>query len=198
MSFSKAYKMIQRDIDLKQATSAPKPRTYVGPIVAFTDGSCIGNGRRNAKGGYGVAFPDHPEVDSAWPINDGVTPTNNRAEYYGWLAACGLAEKMDEIPDSDPEAVQKRRSLVIYTDSELLVKTVTTWISTWAKNGYTKRDGSPVANRDLVERISTQLSRRAIKTVYVRAHTDGDDFASIMNDKADQLARRAATEQRAL
>jgi hypothetical protein len=30
-----------------------------GSIVAFTDGSCIGNGLKNAKGGYSVVFPDH-------------------------------------------------------------------------------------------------------------------------------------------
>jgi ribonuclease HI len=177
-------------------TAAALMKLAVGPIVAYTDGSCIGNGKRDARGGYAVVFPDHREMDSAWPIDDGVVATNNRAEFYAWLAACGLADGMDPVDDADEDAVTKRRSLVIHSDSELLVKTVSTWIPAWAKNGWNKRDGQPVANKDLVIRMHTELQRRAIKTVHVRAHTGQSDASSRMNDAADKLARRAAEEQR--
>jgi ribonuclease HI len=166
MSLSNAFALMQKDVAKEGTNVKDLTRQYVGPIVAFTDGSCIGNGRKNAKGGYSVVFPDHPGVNSAWPLNDGVTATNNRAEFYGWLAACGLADKMDPIHDDVSEAPKKRRTLLIHTDSELLVKTVNGYISTWAKNGYVKRDGKGVANKDLVKRIAAQLARRAIKTVH--------------------------------
>jgi ribonuclease HI len=189
---------MQKDVATDETDISSLTKQYVGPIIAFTDGSCIGNGRKNAKGGYSVVFPDHPGVNSAWPIDDGVVATNNRAEFYGWLAACGLADKMDPVSDEMGDAAQKRRTLLIHTDSELLVKTVTTYISTWAKNGYVKRDGNGVANKDLVKRMAKEITRRAIKTVHVKAHTDGTDLASEMNRLADKMARDAAENQRAL
>jgi ribonuclease HI len=198
MSLSNAIKRMRNDVDREEVDYEGLMRNHVGPIVAFTDGSCLNNGRRDAKGGYAVVFPDHPEVNSAWPIDDGVTVTNNRAEYYAWLAACGLADKMDEVSDAAPDARRLRRSLVVHSDSELLVKTVNTWLPAWSKNGFVKRDGAPVANGDLVRRIHTQLGRRSIKTVHVKAHTDGTDLASEMNRLADKLARDAAVTQKAL
>jgi hypothetical protein len=55
--------------------------------VAYTDGSCLNNGQTSALGGYSVVFVENLGAYFAWNMDDGLVPTNNRAEFYGWLAA---------------------------------------------------------------------------------------------------------------
>lgn len=180
---------------LEEVLAQELPGTEVGVLTAYTDGSCLDNGSVRARGGYAVVFDEYPGMEFAWNMDDGVPPTNNRAEFYGWLAACGVADKLDPVDDSLEDAVARRRTLVIHTDSELLVNTATTWATGWVKNGYRKKDGGVVMNRDLVERINTQLARRAIVTLHVRGHTGGTDRSSIANARADRLAHTSAERQ---
>lgn len=162
------------------------------PIVVFTDGSCFGNGKRSATGAYAVLFPAyHPLHTEALPVHASPRhgpPTNNRAELMGCIRALEIAR--DAI---DPTF---QRPLVIYTDSQLLIDSVTKWLPGWKRRGWKKADGkSPVLNRDLLERIDHLRTQRGAHTCafrFVRAHTGKDDWESKMNAQVDQLARAAA------
>lgn len=179
----------------KKSRRAPASDSFVpipvGSLRVFTDGACLDNGKPNAKGGYACVWPDHPELDGGWPLRDGVTPTNNRAEFRAFLRACKDADKIDSGASSPGE----RRTLHVFTDSMLLTKSVSSWIPLWRKNGWKKRDGEKVLNRDLCERIAEECDRRPIRMQHVRAHTGRKDQASVFNQMADDLAARAARRQ---
>lgn len=155
-------------------------------IVAFCDGSAIGNGTAGAKAGYGVVFPDHPgqEVSLALPRGpNGEPATNNRAETMALIAAFERADAIDP---------GRSQTLVVHSDSMLLVQSVTKWMRGWKARGWRKADGSPVLNQDLLQRVDACMQQRGLEMRHVRAHTGGDDYASRWNDVADRLARQAA------
>ena len=163
----------------------------VGAMVVFTDGSCINNGSPTAIGGYACVWPYDQQYTGGWPLIDGQTPTNNRAEFHALLKATRDADIADP-PHDDPAL---NRTLHVFTDSELLVKTVTNYIPQWRKNGWVKRDGNPVLNLDLCQAIALACDRRAIRIQHVRAHTNGNDPLSKFNRQADELANVACRTQ---
>jgi ribonuclease HI len=147
-------------------------------LVVFTDGACKGNGSVHAKAGYGAVFPNHPHLDISEPLR-GDLRTNNRAEYTGCIRAL---EQCDIV---DPGL---GKTVYMYTDSQLLMNTVTKWIQGWKSKGWKKSDGGPILNLDLVIKLDRLSMRRKIIWRWVQAHTDGDDWMSIWNARADALA----------
>jgi ribonuclease HI len=81
------------------------------------------------------------------------------------------------------------KRLIIATDSEYVVKGVTTWIRGWSNNGWVTSQGSPVKNRDLWEMLLLLVRKHKEKT--------GTDvlFWRIprgLNTQADAAAKGAA------
>lgn len=187
----KTRKTISKKKSLKKVIPAP-PTLPVGALVVFTDGSCRNNGSSSATGGFSCVWPYNENLTGAWPLKDGIVPTNNRAEFHAFLKACRDAETIDGGED---QKASGRRTLHVFTDSELLVKTVTSYIPQWRKKGWVKKDGSPVMNLDLCQAIANACDLRAIKMQHVRAHTTGSDPASVLNRQADELAAQACRTQ---
>lgn len=152
-------------------------------IVAFTDGSALNNGRKNAKAGYAVVFPNHMDHNVSATLND-ANPTNNRAEYRALLTCLEVVESK-----IDPSCARK---LVVYTDSKLLLDSITKWMKGWKNRNWIKSDGKPVLNTDLLQAIDAKLVRRNVQLHHVLAHTGRDDWKSRWNDMADKMARDAA------
>lgn len=161
------------------ATNSASPHAP-DALVVFTDGSALNNGRKNAIAGWAAVFPNHPQYTCSGRLEE-MPATNNRAEYMGLLKAL-------EIADTNFDS---SRRLIVYTDSKLLYDTVTKWMSGWKKNGWVKKDGEPVMNRDLLEGLDTKLSRRRVETHHVRAHTGREDWRYKWNAVADRMARDA-------
>ena len=180
----------EQKTDIKHAV----PSDFSPPLSVFTDGSCIANGTRHARAGYAVVFPDHHPRHTearAMVAGKGQPPvTNNRAELMGCIRAFEIAR--DAI---DPSY---SRNLVIYTDSQLMIDSITKWLPGWKRRGWVKADGkTPVLNRDLLERLDRLREERgAHRTVFrhVRAHTGKENWESQMNALADRLAQEAATQ----
>ena len=162
-----------------------------GAIVAYTDGSCTRNGKPDAKGGFSCVFPEYPSATGGWPLLDGVTPTNNRAEFAGFIRAAEEADKIDAA-----EKIAMRRTLLVVTDSQLLQNVVMKWLAGWRKNGWKKADGEPVANRKMLIRIAEICDSRAVVVRHVRAHTGANDTDSKGNARADALAVAACAAQK--
>jgi ribonuclease HI len=150
-------------------------------LVVFTDGACKGNGRENARAGYAAVFPNHPHLDICEPLR-GETKTNNRAEYTACIRALEQCEK------EDPGL---GKTVYMYTDSQLLLKTVTQWIKGWKANGWKKADGCPILNMDLVISLDRLSMRRKIAWQWVAAHSGRDDWRSQWNARADERANEA-------
>lgn len=163
-----------------EAGQRPDPQENDRTLICFTDGSTIGNGRADARGGYAVVWPYHQELDCSIPL---FPATNNKAEYSAVIHAFAQADTLD------PE---RKKTLIVYSDSELLINSMTKWLAGWRRNGYKKADGQPVKNLDLVKAIEAAMAARPTSFRHVRAHTGGQTWEAINNDKVDRLARAAS------
>ncbi len=131
----------------------------------FTDGSCSGN---PGPGGWGVVYVVNGEVVTQEHGAEAHT-TNNRMEFTAMihgLRMLGPAEEMD-----------------LYTDSQLVVNTLTQWAKGWERNGWKRRDGE-VKNLDLVQEAYALAKERPLAHIrWIKAH-DGSRW----NEYADSLA----------
>lgn len=131
----------------------------------FTDGSCSGN---PGPGGWGVVYVVNGEVVTQEHGAEAHT-TNNRMEFTAMihgLRMLGPAEEMD-----------------LYTDSQLVVNTLTQWAKGWERNGWKRRDGE-VKNLDLVQEAYALVKERPAAHIrWIKAH-DGSRW----NEYADSLA----------
>ena len=136
------------------------PRTGV-----FTDGSCSGN---PGPGGWGAVYVRDGEIMAQ---RHGQVPhtTNNRMEFTAMIAGLsflGAAEAVD-----------------VYSDSALVVNTLTQWAVGWGRDGRRRRDGE-VKNLDLVrEAYALARERPQAHIGWIRAH-DGSRW----NEYADALS----------
>lgn len=131
----------------------------------FTDGSCQGN---PGRGGWGAVYARSGEVVEQ---RNGAEPetTNNRMEFTA------IIEGLRMLPETSSET--------IYTDSQLVVNTLTKWASGWEKRGWKRKDG-PVKNLDLVKcAYKLALSHPNVTVAWIKAH-DGSRW----NEYADALA----------
>jgi len=152
--------------------------TDTNTIVCFTDGACTFNGSSKARASFAVVWPDHPDMDQAAVLCNGAS-TNNRAEFSALILAFKQAEQLDP---------SRAKTLVVYTDSMLMLNTVTFWMAGWKKRGWIKADKKAVANIDLVLSIDEWTMKRKVELRHVKAHTGKTDWASVYNDRVDKLA----------
>jgi ribonuclease HI len=145
-------------------------------LIVFTDGSAI----QNVKASFATIWPYHEEMNFGCRLGKNEQQTNNRAEYHAVIHALKQADELDP---------NREKTLNIYTDSELLINSMTKWLPAWKKNNWKKSDGDTVMNLDLVQTLDEQLSKRRVAFKHVRAHTGADTWYAKYNDKADKLAR---------
>ena len=148
-------------------TAAQVLARYAGGPASgvFTDGSCSGN---PGPGGWG-AVRVRDGVILAERRGEDPGTTNNRMELEAMIAGLEL------IGPAEAEDV--------YSDSDLVVRTLTGWAADWERRGW-KRRGGPVRNLDLVRRAwALARERPRVRIRWIRAH-DGSRW----NEYADALA----------
>jgi len=155
------------------------------PLVIFTDGSCMGNGRRDATGGIGVHFP-HAELPDLSIVYPRVPCTNQKTELYAILMALKYLEKHKKRLDLE------HREIYIKTDSRYSILSITQWAPRWIRHGWKTQDGRTVANRKYIEPIYELSQKYRIHFQYVPGHSGSSDPDSRANARADALATRAA------
>ena len=149
----------------------------------FTDGSCKGNQYKNPTGGYGVYYPENPELNISKKLVGKVT--NNIAElsavYYG-------------IKTLISNVIVKKQ-IIIVSDSQYLINSITKWSKGWEKKGWKKSTGKPVQNLSLIKKIYYLVNNLNIKFIYQNSHLSAPSdkkseeyFLWNGNDKADKLA----------
>lgn len=137
----------------------------------YSDGSTIGNGQKNATGGYGVFF-GHPEIPYISKDHNIPGVTNNITELKAIIEALKVIETL-------PEAV---RTFVIHYDSDYAASVIT---------GKKKAH----KNIELVDEGKTllrtlQQRNKVVKFEHVYSHTGGTDLHSVGNSIVDDLAKR--------
>jgi ribonuclease HI len=141
-------------------------RYHGGPQSGvFTDGSCSGN---PGPGGWGAVYVLEGQVLAQEYGHDPET-TNNRMEFTAMIHGLQMLGPSEEMN--------------VYTDSQLVVNTLTQWAAGWERNGWKRRDGE-VKNVDLVrEAYALFRERPLVRLQWIKAH-DG----SLWNEYADALA----------
>jgi ribonuclease HI len=151
---------------IAQTTAQVLERYHGGPQTGvFTDGSCSGN---PGPGGWGAVRVEDGNVVEQRSGGDPQT-TNNRMELIA------MAEGLEMIrPDE---------TIDVFSDSRLVVQTVTEWAAGWERRGW-KRSTGEVMNLDLVQRAyRLAQARPGARIQWIRAH-DGSRW----NEYADALA----------
>ena len=151
-----------------------KDNDLIENINIYTYGSCINNGKKNAKAGIGIYISDDLQISEKLEGK----PTNQRAELYAILKSLLIID------------ILKYSNINIYTDSMYSINCITKWVRDWKKNDWKDSKKKNVKNRDLIENIDKIYSKyNHINFIHVEAHTNKIDIHSINNDKADKLAR---------
>jgi ribonuclease HI len=146
-------------------------------INVFTDGSCYNNGKKNAIAGIGIYFGNNDKRNVSERING--KQTNNTAELTAII----------KVFDILKEELTQNNSIIIYSDSEYSINSLTTWAVTWEKNNWKKKNNKQIENIELIK-IGYSLLKQYnnVQLSYIRAHTGKKDTISIGNEKADELA----------
>lgn len=96
-------------------------------------------------------------------------------------AAEGLLEALAKLPR--PAGLLKAR-----TDSRYVIDGLNRYLPYWQRNGWRTRNGDPVKNKDLWERLAAAAAAVAwVELAWVRGHNGDPD-----NERADALASAAA------
>ncbi|AYV85078.1 MAG: ribonuclease H [Satyrvirus sp.] len=164
----------------------PKSKSKAKPnnsedIIVYTDGSCVGNGKISAVGGIGIHFPNNELKDVSKIFRFGCC-TNQRTELYAILFAFKYIKQNLGLDG---------KRIIIKTDSQYCVDSITNWVYGWIKNGWRTKSNKPVANKEFIEAIHKYYERYDILLEHVQAHTGLDDEDSVANAKADALAVKA-------
>ncbi|HTS60564.1 MAG TPA: ribonuclease HI [Candidatus Acidoferrales bacterium] len=125
----------------------------------------------------------------------------------GWAAILRYGGKEKELSGCEPHTTNNRMELTaaieglralkepceveVVTDSEYLKNGITTWIHGWKRKGWTTAAKKPVVNQDLWQALEEQVNRHKTVWTWTRGHASHAD-----NNRCDELATRAAREQR--
>jgi ribonuclease HI len=166
-------------------------------ILIYTDGACpgqhiSGDAAKHMAGcaviykpSPGRDYLDDPEkrgfalqLEDCGPTGELYTPTSNGAELRAAIAALECRRWNEE----------GWIRVTVATDSAYVVKGITNWIGTWMRNGWRTSAGKPVLNRDLWEKLLSQVNLHAHWGCKVRFWW----IPRAQNECADALARYAA------
>lgn len=130
--------------------------------VIYTDGSCTGNGSKDATGGYGIFFGDGDPRNFSGRM-EGPRVTNNRAELKAVIEALRMMDKSNAIE--------------IKTDNVYVINSTVNW--------EMNSGDANLVNRDLIEELVTLKKQfRHVRFTYTKAHCGIHG-----NEMADRLAK---------
>lgn len=158
------------------------PSASADQIIAYCDGSSIGNGKQGARAGWGVYFENpHMQHMNESRRLPGELQTNNRAELMALIRGIHLCY---QVPGN------KGRQLLLLTDSQYSMDCVEKWIKAWKKSQWKTKNGTDVSNRDLIEILDSELQKYypRPKLVKVKGHSGIEG-----NDIVDRMAKFGAT-----
>jgi ribonuclease HI len=83
------------------------------------------------------------------------------------------------------EALKRRCSVIVHTDSVYVQKGITEWIHAWKRRGWTNAAKEPVKNADLWRELDALALLHDIDWRWVKGHAGHPE-----NERADALANR--------
>ncbi|GFW59445.1 ribonuclease H1 [Trichonephila clavipes] len=138
-------------------------------VTVFTDGASSCNGQEEARAGIGVYWGPGNQLNTSMRLPG--RQTNNRAEIFAAVHALRQAKKLGI------------KNLRLYTDSQFVIKGITTWIDKWKENNWTSASGKPVINKDDFMALDNARQNINVDWCYVKGHSNNPG-----NVEADKLA----------
>ncbi|MBZ5737545.1 ribonuclease HI [Nocardioides mangrovi] len=140
-------------------------------VTIHTDGACVPN---PGPGGWG-ALLRYGAHERELCGGDAGTTTNNRMELTAPIEAL--------------DALTRPSVVHLYTDSTYVRNGITSWVTSWQRNGWRTSAKQPVKNEDLWRRLVEACARHEVEWHWVKGHA-GDEG----NERADRLAARGLAE----
>lgn len=134
-------------------------------INIFTDGSCP---KAGGPGGWAFIL----SWKEKYRESSGHIPapcTNNRAELLAVIHAL--------------ESLSRPCWVMVHTDSEYVLKGYSEWLPSWLRRGWKNREGKPIQNKDLWERLIEAGRCHDITWQWVPGHS-----GHVENERCDELA----------
>jgi len=147
---------------------------FIKPInidtLVYTDGSS-----KNKVGGYGFVVLNLNDIDNIYKESCKIegTCSNQKAELYAIYKVL-LYLKNNNI----------HKRIMIRTDSQWTINTITVWIHNWMKKGFYTAKNEPVKYQELIIEIYQLLQEFNIVFEHVYSH-EGE----IYNEMVDKLAK---------
>jgi len=140
-------------------------------LIIYTDGGARGN---PGPGGYGALLA-YPLLDEVIELGGSKRmTTNNEMELTAVISALSYAEN-NAAPTH------------IFTDSKYVIEGITRWVHGWKKTGWLTQNKTPVAHKELWERLEGFVSRRGERGALTWHHVPG--HAGIAgNERVDTIA----------
>ena len=135
-------------------------------ITIYTDGASRGN---PGPGGWGAIIINTVRVAELGGREEHTT--NNRMELVAAIKALGFAGKLDDTP------------MEVHTDSEYVMKGMTSWITGWQKRNWRTTSKKPVLNQELWQELLAVTEGKDIAWKYVAGHSGVP-----LNERADVIA----------
>jgi ribonuclease HI len=144
-----------------------QPTEMTRPAIrVYTDGACSGN---PGPGGWGVLLMSGKHRKELFGGEE--RTTNNRMELMAAISAL--------------ESLKGPSRVDLFTDSEYVMKGISTWIHGWKQRGWKTAAKAPVANADLWQRLDAARTPHDVSWHWVRGHAGHPE-----NERADELARQ--------
>ncbi|MCT7655418.1 ribonuclease HI [Oceanimonas sp. NS1] len=144
-------------------------------IEIYTDGACRGNQHSNNSGGWGYVIKDTDTGKARHAWGHERNTTNNRMEMTAAIKALHVIRN------------RSRSVVTLHSDSNLLIKGMTEWLTGWKARGWKTAARKPVENIDLWERLDELSQGHEVTWVHVKGHA-----GNAGNEQADTLANRGA------
>lgn len=146
-------------------------------VNIYTDGSCINNGKPEAKASIGIWVQDFPEMCVSERLLC-YSQTNQIAELRAIERALDIGTKFDKIN--------------IFTDSKYAINCITVWCLKWERNGWKSSRGKPPVNMEIIKRIINTVRfmesiGKVISFTYIPGHSGNEG-----NNAAHDLAMNAS------
>lgn len=138
-------------------------------IDVYTDGGCHGN-----PGPGAWAFVMRTDDGLIEKSGGDRLTTNNKMELEAVIQALRV------VLDS----TGSRREVTVHTDSQYVKNGITSWISTWLKNGWMTASKKPVKNQDRWIRLHELAGLVSPEWKWVKGHA-GDE----LNERCDELVQ---------
>lgn len=178
-------------------------------MIIFTDGSTLGNGKKDAVGGIGVYIPGQgsgrrsstEHTGSQSPIQENaftyaLISTNNikvTNQVCELIAVILGIEKILSLRDSDTND-----TIYVYTDSKYVIDCATTWCKNWISNGWKNSKNKIIDNIWLIYRLVQLTKKHPIIYKHIKAHSkepaQGTEEYILWkgNDFVDKLAQESS------